>query len=74
VYISGEINLELNEKSHIYAKFSKREIDVINLLKANNTNIQIAGKLDISLRTVENYISKIYFKTGIFSREEVKKL
>jgi NarL family two-component system response regulator LiaR len=74
VYISGEINLKLNEKFHVYAKFSKREIDVINLIKANNSNKQIADKLDISLRTVENYISKIYFKTGISNREEVQKL
>jgi len=74
VYISGELNIKLNEKSNIYAKFSKREIDVINLLKINKSNKQIADMLSISLRTVENYISKIYFKTGFSSREEVQKL
>jgi len=74
VYISGEVNIKLNEKSGIYAKFSKREIDVINLLKANKSNKQIAAALSISLRTVENYISKIYFKTGFSSREEVQNL
>jgi NarL family two-component system response regulator LiaR len=74
VYISGEINLKLNETSHIYAKFSKREIDVINLLKANKSNKQIADTLNINIRTVENYISKIYFKTGFSRREEVQKL
>jgi NarL family two-component system response regulator LiaR len=74
VYISDEVNIKLNENSHIYAKFSKREIDVINLVKANKINKQIAEELDISLRTVENYISKIYFKTGFSSREEVYKL
>jgi NarL family two-component system response regulator LiaR len=58
----------------MYAKFSKREIDVINLLKQNKTNKQIADMLSISIRTVENYISKIYFKTGFESREEVQKL
>ena len=74
VYISGEVNIKLNEKSGIYAKFSKREIDVINLLKANKSNKQIASEMSISLRTVENYISKIYFKTGFSSREEVQSL
>ena len=73
-YISSEINVKLNESSSMYAKFSKREIDVINLLKANKSNKQIADALFISLRTVENYISKIYFKTGFSSREEVQKL
>jgi NarL family two-component system response regulator LiaR len=73
VYISSELNIKLNENSRIYAKFTKREIDVINLLKANKTNKQIADALSISLRTVENHISKIYFKTGFSSREEVQK-
>ena len=74
VYISGELNIKLNENSHIYAKFTKRETDVINLLKQNKTNQQIASALSISLRTVENYISKIYFKTGFGSREEIRRL
>jgi DNA-binding NarL/FixJ family response regulator len=74
VYISSELNIKLNENSRIYAKFSKREIDVLNLLKANKTNKQIAKALSLNLRTVENYISKIYFKTGFSSHEEVQKL
>jgi NarL family two-component system response regulator LiaR len=74
MYISGELIIKLSENSRIYAKFSKREIDVINLIKANKTNKQIADALSISLRTVENYLSKIYFKTGFSSREEVQKL
>jgi NarL family two-component system response regulator LiaR len=74
VYISGEIDIKLNEYSHTYAKFSKREIDVINLLKANKSNKQIADALSLNLRTVENYISKIYFKTGFSSHEEVQKI
>ena len=74
VYISDELNTKLNENSRMYAKFTKREIDVINLLKQNKTNRQIANALSINLRTVENYISKIYFKTGFSSREEVQKL
>jgi len=74
VYISDEVNAKLKETSSVYAKFSKREIDVINLLKDNKTNKQISEELSISLRTVENYISKIYFKTGFSSREEIKKL
>jgi NarL family two-component system response regulator LiaR len=74
IYVSDEVNLKLNETSRMYAKFSKREIDVINLLRANKTNKQISDTLSISIRTVENYISKIYFKTGFSSREEVQKL
>ena len=74
VYISDELIIQLSEKSHIYTKFSKREIDVINLIKQNKTNKQIAEVLSINHRTVENYLSKIYFKTGFSRREEVERL
>jgi len=74
VYISSEVNIKLEENSSAYAKFTKREIGVIDLLKANKSNKQIAAMLCINLRTVENYISKIYFKTGFSSREEIQKL
>jgi len=74
VYISGELNIKLNEKSDTYAKFSKRELDVINLVKSNKSNKQIAEAMTLNLRTIENHISKIYFKTGFSSREEIQKL
>jgi len=74
IYVSDELNITLNEKSGLYSKFTKREIDVIHLLKQNKTNRFIADALSISLRTVENYISKIYFKTGFSSRGELQKL
>ena len=73
-YISSDVDIKLKESSDIYAKFTKREIEVIHLLRTNKTNKQIAEALSINLRTVENYISKIYFKTGFSSREEILKL
>jgi len=74
VYISDKVDIKLKENSSVYTKFSKREITVIYLIKLNKSNKQIADALSISLRTVENYISKIYFKTGFSSREEIFKL
>jgi len=73
-YISSELNIKLEENASLYAKFSKRETNVIDLIKLNKTNKQIADALSINLRTVENYISRIYFKTGFSSKEEVQKL
>jgi len=74
VYISSEVDIKIKENSSVYAKFSKQEINVIELIKAKKTNKQIAEMLSISLRTVENYISKIYFKTSFSSREDIQKL
>ena len=73
-YISADADIKLKQNSSLYAKFTKREIDVIELIKENKTNKQIAAALLINLRTVENYISKIYFKTGFSDREEILKL
>jgi len=73
-YISDEVNLKLKKGSSVYARFTKREMEVFELIKGNKTNKQIAEALSINLRTVENHISKIYFKTGSSSREELRKL
>jgi len=74
VYISDEVNIKLKQSSSVYAKFSKRELAVIDLLKANKSNKQISNTLNINIRTVENYISKIYFKTGFSTREDLQNL
>ena len=74
LYISSELHIQLEKVSGIYSKFSKRELDVIHLIKLNKTNKEIAHALSLNVRTVENYISKIYFKTGFSCREDVHKL
>jgi len=73
-YISDELNVKLNEDAGLYSRFTKQETKVIDLIKADKTNQQIAERLCISIRTVENYISRIYFKTGYSSRDEVRRL
>jgi len=60
VYVSDELNVKLTEENkRFYAKFTKQEIKVIELVKANKTNAQIADDL---------------FKTGVSSREELRML
>ena len=58
----------MNTVQHLYGEFTRREMKVIDLIKASNSNRQIAEALSISQRTVENYISKIYFKTVFHQR------
>jgi len=73
-YISDELNVKLNEGAGLNSKFTKQETKVIDLIKAGKTNEQIAERLGINARTVQNYISGIYFKTGYSSRDEVRRL
>ena len=53
---------------------SKREMEIFTLVKQQNTNKQIAGKLGISTRTVENILSCVYDKIGVRSRYELEML
>jgi DNA-binding CsgD family transcriptional regulator len=47
---------------------SDRELQVIELVASGLTNEQIAEKLEISKRTVDNHISNILTKTGTQNR------
>ena len=73
-YISKEHTNILKETSGTYSKFTKRELEVLDLIKQEKNNRQIAERLGINIRTVENHISNIYFKTGVNTKQDLKKL
>jgi two-component system response regulator NreC len=50
---------------------TRREVDVLRLLARGNTNRQIAGLLDLSVRTVENHRANLTSKLGLVSRVEL---
>jgi len=51
-----------------------RENKIVACIKQNMNNKQIAKRLNIAIRTVENHLSHIYLKTGLASREDLLKL
>ncbi|HEY9874181.1 MAG TPA: response regulator transcription factor [Candidatus Obscuribacterales bacterium] len=55
-------------KSHTPASLSDRELQIIELVTSGLTNNEIAEKLDISKRTVDNHISNILTKTSTDNR------
>ena len=71
VYITGRHSVKLNESPVTFAELTKREREILSLIKLNKSNQHIAVTLDINIRTVENHISRIYFKTGTASRHEL---
>ena len=73
-YIPDAHNIRLTASSGLYAQLTKRELEVLNLIKQNKPNRQIAEVLELSIRTVENHISNIYFKTGVKNREGLQEL
>ncbi|MFB8788827.1 MAG: LuxR C-terminal-related transcriptional regulator [Potamolinea sp.] len=55
--------LMTNAESHSPASLSDRELQIIELVASGLTNQEIAQKLEISKRTVDNHISNILTKT-----------
>lgn len=51
-------------------QFTKRELQVIQLLLHGESNSQIAVELRLSVRTVEFHLTNIYEKLGVSSRAE----
>ncbi|WP_316527979.1 AAA family ATPase [Kitasatospora brasiliensis] len=50
---------------------SQREFEVAELVSAGYTNQQIATRLQLSHKTVETYMGRIFRKLGIYSRAQV---
>lgn len=53
------------------ASLSDRELEVLDLVATGLTNVEIAERLEISKRTVDNHISKILTKTRTENRVEL---
>lgn len=51
---------------------TRREHDIAELVAAGYRNAEIAGQLDLSVRTVEGHIYRTYEKLGISRRDELK--
>lgn len=51
-----------------WVALSERELQIVDLVAAGLTNQEIAGKLEISKRTVDNHISNILTKTDTENR------
>jgi DNA-binding CsgD family transcriptional regulator/pimeloyl-ACP methyl ester carboxylesterase len=52
------------------AGLTKREAEVLGLLAAGKSNLEISAQLFLSLRTVERHITHIYDKLGVRNRAE----
>ena len=49
-------------------ELTDRELEVLRLLSAGETNREIAESLVVSVRTVDRHVSNIYAKLGVSSR------
>ncbi len=61
----------VDAKFHSPASLSDRELEILELVSHGLTNLEIAQKLEISKRTVDNHISNILTKTKTENRVEL---
>ncbi|MBI4782643.1 MAG: response regulator transcription factor [Oscillatoriophycideae cyanobacterium NC_groundwater_1537_Pr4_S-0.65um_50_18] len=57
-----------SSEAHNSGVLSERELQIVELVAAGLTNQEIAEKLEISKRTVDNHISNILTKTSTGNR------
>lgn len=60
-----EINHPSTNTPNVFVALSQVEIDIIRLIAAELTNSEIANKLNLGTKTVENYRAKLIVKTGV---------
>lgn len=59
---------------HLSIRLTAREMQIARLAAAGHTSPQIAERLYISVRTVDNHLAAVYTKLGIHSRQELADL
>jgi two-component system response regulator NreC len=74
-YLNPEFGARLAAAASVPAgppdSLSKREVDVLELIAVGHTNAEIAGKLYLSVRTVESHRARVQLKTGCGTRAEL---
>ncbi|WP_041611073.1 response regulator transcription factor [Treponema primitia] len=74
MYIDKSVEPKLNTIAAALSLLTKREAQILTLVKDGLSNKQIAAGLGIKVRTVENILSFVYMKTGVSSRLELQKM
>ena len=71
-FITPVLEKNLVQTMKIMAAFSPKEKIVAEHLIDGKENAQIAATMNISKRSVENYLSHMYDKVGVLTRAELK--
>jgi NarL family two-component system response regulator LiaR len=73
-YIDGKFEVTAQQNEGLYDLFTRREREILMLVKQHCDNRRIAALCGITARTVENHLSHIYYKTGLKNREQLLSL
>ncbi|MBQ0039487.1 MAG: response regulator transcription factor [Treponema sp.] len=73
-YIQPDLFSNMIQSRSLFQVLSPKEQQVAELILEGCENSEISEKLSLNIRTVENYISKLYDKCGTDSRKELIQL
>jgi len=65
------VKKETQEQNKLFLALTKRENEIVSLVKQSLSNEQIAKMFGVNCRTVEKHLGSIYEKTGVDSRKEL---
>jgi NarL family two-component system response regulator LiaR len=74
VYTDKSTERVLRNVTELVGLLTTREAEIFNMVKSGLSNREIAERLSLSPRTVENILHCIYDKTGIPSRVDLQKM
>ncbi len=70
VYISRNENFVLNKLLVVQLELSKRELEILGLMAAGNSNQEIANRLFVSLSTVKTHNQNLFEKLDVKRRTQ----
>ena len=73
-YIQKDLIPDMMYVSSIMVTLTKKEWEFLDLISEHLPNEEIAKRLNLSKRTVENYVSRIFDKFNVKNRYELEKL
>jgi DNA-binding NarL/FixJ family response regulator len=74
VYVDKDILSKLNSVPEKIEGLTKREKEIFLLAQQGLDNRRIAEDLGLALRSVQNYLNRIYDKIGVKNRQELRDL
>jgi DNA-binding NarL/FixJ family response regulator len=67
----GDVRTPALASDVLAGKLTNREIEIATMAASGLSSREIAGKLVLSARTVDNHLQSVYAKLGVTSREEL---
>ena len=74
IFVEDNLVPRLLDVKNMLSLLTKREQEVAKERIKGLNNTEIAQKLNLSVRTIENYVSRIYDKLGITTRDALIKV